>query len=85
MNLDKYDVSMATHLLKCRHQICRNGYNYYMKCIPLGRTKSRMMRVVVFGDRAHKNTEHRKRIRYVPPWKLKELTKTTEEVDNSDS
>lgn len=65
MDLDKYDVSMATHYLKCVHAIGRNRYNYYMFCIPLGRCKSGKIKVVVFGDRYWKGRRHIKKIRYV--------------------
>ena len=67
-NLDEYHVSEATHKLKCRHAIGRSGFNYTMPCLIIGRTKSRMLKIVVFGDRYWKHRDDRKRIRYVPPW-----------------
>ncbi len=73
MNLEKYDISDATHKLKCRHQIGRNGYNYTMPCIPIGKTKSRKTKVVVFGDRARNHNNAHKKIRYVWPWQLVEM------------
>ncbi len=69
-DLSKYDVSQATHRLKCRHCIARNGFDYTMPCIVLGRTKSRFLKIVVFGERYWKNREHIKRIRYVAPWRV---------------
>ena len=73
MDLKKYEVSQATHRLKCRHQICRNGFDYTMPCIVLGKTKSGKVKVVVFGDRYWKYKEHRKRVRYVWPHKVKSI------------
>jgi hypothetical protein len=49
--IEKYDVSQATHRLSCRHQIGRNGFDYTMPCIVLGKTKSRKLKIVVFGER----------------------------------
>ena len=70
MDLAKYDVSQATHWLKCRHQIGRNGYNYQMPCVVLHKTKAGKFKIIVFGRRMWLNTEHRKRIRYVYKHKL---------------
>lgn len=52
----------ATHMLLCRHQIGRNGYDYYMLCHVL-KSKSKKTKVVVFGNRARRENCHR--IRYV--------------------
>ena len=64
-DLSKYSVHDATHYLQCRHQICSNGWDYEMPCIPLGRTKRGRVKVLVFGSRYWMGTEHIKRIRYV--------------------
>ena len=69
-DLSEYDVSHATHVLKCRHQIGRNGYNYTMPCIILGRTKSRLLKIVVFGERNRAHSEQIKKLRYMPPWRI---------------
>ena len=74
MNLEKYDISQTTHKLKCRHQIGRNGYSYTMPCILIGKTKSRKIKVVVFGYRARWHDNAHKKIRYVWPCKLTELS-----------
>lgn len=71
MNLDPYDMKDATHLLKCRHSMGGNGFDYTMPCIILGRTKSRKLKIIVFGERWHKQG-YNKRIRYVPPWQVTE-------------
>lgn len=70
MDLSKYDVSMATHNILCRHAIGQNGFDYYMPCVVLGHTKSRMVKCVVFGDRYWRHKDHIKRIRYVAPLRL---------------
>ena len=75
MNLTKYDVSQATHRLRCRHQVCRNGFNYSMRCIVLGKTKSRKLKIIVFGERYWKHKEHIKNIRYVSPIRVFEANR----------
>lgn len=72
-NLKLYDVSDATHRLRCAHQHGPSRHTYTMPCRLLGRTKSRMCKVVVFGVRDWKGKDHVKRIRYVPSWKLEEI------------
>lgn len=62
--------SNSTHLLKCRHQIGRNGFDYRMRCHVLGRTKSGKLKVLVFGNRYWKNYDHLKRIRYVDGYRV---------------
>lgn len=73
MKLKNYDVSRATHLLCCAHQIGRIRRDYTMPCISLGKTKSGLVKVVVFGCRYWKHKDHIKQIRYVPPWKIEEV------------
>ncbi len=73
MDLTNYTVSQATHKLKCRHQNGRNGYNYTMLCIVLGKMKSRKLKIIVFGERNWAHKQHVKKIRYVPPWKVIKL------------
>lgn len=70
MDLTKYDISQATHKLRCRHQISRNGFDYTMPCIVLGKTKSGKLKIVVFGERYWKNKEHIKHIRYVRSFRV---------------
>jgi len=70
MELAQYDISQATHRLSCRHQICRNGVDYEMACIVLGKTKSGNLKIIVFGKRNWKNKEHIKQIRYVPQYRV---------------
>lgn len=61
----------ATHKFMCRHAIGRNGFNYWMYCIPLGKTtKSGKVKCLVFGDRNWKDTDHIKRIRYIDKHRL---------------
>ena len=66
MDLSQYDISQATHDLKCVHKVGRSpAYRYTMPCIVLGKTPSYKTKIVVFGDRYWKNKDHIKRIRYV--------------------
>ncbi len=73
-DLSQYNVEDATHLLQCRHSMNRHQHrDYTMKCIVLGKTKKGKTKIVVFGDRFWKDTDHVKRIRYVYAWRLKPL------------
>lgn len=74
IDLSKYNVSQATHKLRCRHQIGQNGFDYTMPCIVLGKTKSRQLKIVVFGRRYWGDYE-RKRIRYVRLFRVFEANK----------
>ena len=66
MQFFSFERKNATHRFKCRNAVGQNGYNYFMYCIPLGKTtKSGKIRCLVFGDRNWKDTDHIKRIRYV--------------------
>lgn len=75
MDLTKYDISQVTHRLSCRHQIGCSGFDYTMPCIVLGKTKSRRLKIVVFGDRYWKNKEYRKQLRYVFPYRVFEANR----------
>lgn len=69
---DNYTVNDATHLLKCSHAV-GGRYSYYkMKCLLLD-SKSKLQKILVFGDRNWKNTQHIKKIRYVSPNRLTKL------------
>ena len=73
MDLSTYDASQATHGLRCSHSIGRSKRHYTMPCLILSKTKAGMLRIVVFGERDWKYKGHKKRIRYVQPWRLFEL------------
>lgn len=62
--------SDATHYLKCKHCIGTSCSYYNMLCIPLGKTKSGKLKVLVFGERNWKDKEHIKRIRYVDEYRV---------------
>ena len=66
--IEDYKIEEATHLLDCRHAIGSHGRDYQMKCILLGKTKSGMLKLLVFGDRNWNREEShkKKRIRYIP-------------------
>ena len=69
--LDQYNADAATHYLSCTHSMnSRSQIHYKMPAIFLGTTKSGMCKVVVFGRRYWKDTEHIKRVRYVESWRL---------------
>lgn len=61
MEPSSYDE--ARHLLACRHQICRNGRDYYMRCDILKVMPDGRLKVRVWGDRYWKSEKNR--IRYV--------------------
>lgn len=64
----KQEQKDATHYIECRHCVNRKScYDYLMYCIPLGKTKTGRMKVLVFGDRARNNKGHIKKIRYIDP------------------
>ena len=77
-----YDVSQATHKLKCRHQIGSSGFDYYMFCRLLGKTKSGNLRILVFGDRYWVNKSHVKKIRYVRRHRIVPITLSESEAPN---
>lgn len=71
MNLDKYSIKDATYLLSCSHCISsKHRMDYFMKCIPISKTKSGKIKIIVFGERNWKGREHIKKIRYVDPFRL---------------
>lgn len=71
MNLDKYDISQATHRLRCRQVVGRGlGYDYTMPCIVVKKTKRGRLKIIVFGSRYWKHKEHIKQIRYVWPCRV---------------
>jgi hypothetical protein len=74
--INKYTRKDATHALLCRHQICRNGWDYEMACLILGITKSGKYKILVFGDRYWGGNS--KRIRYVPEYRLVRFPKLRE-------
>lgn len=70
-DLTKYDISQATHKLRCRHVVGRGlGYNYTMPCIVIKTTKRRKLKIIVFGSRYWKHKEYIKQIRYVLPFRV---------------
>lgn len=71
--MSQYTAENATHLLDCAHAIGRNRREYQMRCHVLGKTKSGKVKVLVFGDRDWKGSEHLSRIRYVLPYRIKKL------------
>ena len=66
-------VESATHYLVCTHAIGRNRRSYLMRCILLKRCGAGNAKVIVFGERGYVDTEHIKRVRYVPFGRLHPL------------
>ena len=58
----------STHWLKCRQQICANGYDYHMACNILKKMPDGRLKVEVFGNRCWGGS--RSRIRYVWPHRV---------------
>lgn len=65
-----YKRKNATHNLLCRHAVGRNGYDYYMACIPLKTMQDGRIKVLVFGDRNWKQNEEKQSVRYVDSFKV---------------
>jgi len=56
----------ATHLLRCRHAIGRNGRTYFMRCHIVGKCREpNHLRVLVWGERDRAGYEHKSRRRTV--------------------
>jgi len=69
-DLSQYDVSQATHQLKCWHCMNRKQrHTYYMPCLILKEVHPGFLKVIVFGNR-YWGRYHKKRIRYVPEWRV---------------
>jgi len=60
----------STHWLTCRHQICRNGFDYQMPCDVLKEMPGGRVKVRVYGNRYWGGS--RSRIRYVSKYRVKE-------------
>lgn len=44
-----------------------------MRCIPIGVTKSGQLKIIVFGERNLKDTEHVSKIRYVDKFRVTKI------------
>ena len=55
----------ATHWILCVHCCGNRVKSYKMKCVLLSELNQGKARIIVFGDRYWKDTNHKKRIRYV--------------------
>ena len=73
-DLSQYDVSQATHKLKCWHCMNRKQRKtYYMPCLILKDMGHQMLKIVVFGDRYWERFD-KKRVRYVPKCRVREAS-----------
>lgn len=75
--IENITIKDATHYIWCCHCIGNSRKDYTMKCLPLSKTKSGKVKVLVFGDRYWKNKDDIKKIRYVENYKLNPITKST--------
>lgn len=73
MTLDRFVSANATHYLACSHCIGPNCEEYVMRCNVLKEMEDGRVKLVVFGNRNWRNTEHIKRIRYAPKWRLRKI------------
>jgi hypothetical protein len=73
LEIDKLKIEDATHVLHCRYCIGRSAYNYTMKCLILGKTKSGKYKILVFGERYWKRYKNKKRIRYIDESQISEI------------
>lgn len=78
--MDKLTFVNATHHLHCAHAIGRNRNEYTMRCHVLKEMKDRRLKVLVFGDRYWKGTEHISKIRYVSRGLVTEIETDNREV-----
>lgn len=66
MNLDDYQAKDADHTLMCTHAYNSKSKHYYeMDCIKIKDMPNHRAKIVVFGARFWKDTDHIKRVRYV--------------------
>lgn len=61
----------TTHLLKCRHQIGANGFDYTMPCNILKKIPGGRLKIEVFGDRYWKDNSGKRSVRYVYCFRVK--------------
>jgi len=73
MDVSKYTVKDATHLLACSHCCGGHRHNYTMPCVVLP-SNGNKTKVLVFGDMYWKGKEHVKKIRYVNFWRIDLMT-----------
>ena len=66
--------SDCRYLLKCKHCIGLSEMRYTMPCVPLKRTKSGKVKILVFGDRYWNHRKDKKQVRYVPAWRIKPIS-----------
>lgn len=65
MGTQKLNADNATHLLLCRHCVGLNCRDYVMPCHILKFMPDGRIKLLVFGDRDWKDTQHIRKVRYV--------------------
>lgn len=63
----------ATHYINCAHAIGTSRKEYRMRCIPLKITKKGKVKILLFGERYWMSNRTKKRVMYVPRWKVKPM------------
>jgi len=71
--VNELTVNDATHDLRCSHCIGKIRMPYTMKCLILKDMDHERVKLLVFGDRYWINTDHTKRVRYLPEWRIKPI------------
>lgn len=74
MNVEQFVSADATHYLRCSHCLGLNRFDYQMKCLPLKDMGDGRMKLLVFGERYWINKDHIKRIRYMPKWRIRNIS-----------
>lgn len=72
------NAHQALHVLNCKHSLGRVTYQYTMKCVPLKIMPDKLrVKICVFGERYWKGRSERKRIRYVPIYRVQVIITET--------
>lgn len=67
----------ATHHLICKH-VCNWDKTYAMRCHVLKSMPDGRLKVLVFGERNWKGMEHKSRVRYVEPGRVRAIRQDNE-------
>ena len=75
MTRDEEKEVGTTHYLLCRHQIGRNGWDYYMPCnILKAMPDGERSKIEVFGKKYWKRDPTKRQVRYIYNYRLKKRT-----------
>jgi len=68
--MDETDVNQATHLVSCKLGLGNGQIKYTQPCLVLKEMPDGRLKILAFGDRHHKGTEHVKHVRMVAAEKV---------------